>query len=69
LRGPGEEVTLGTMTMTSRGAKAIPKVRELEAVLGGGEGERPTVEVPFDVRTAFGQAKTIEMLKGGTKHP
>jgi Domain of unknown function (DUF1905) len=33
------------------------RVHEFEAVLGGAEGERPIVELPFDVREAYGTAR------------
>src|SRR5262245_47807279 len=33
------------------------RVHEFEAVLGGGEGDRPIVELPFDVREAYGTAR------------
>jgi bacteriocin resistance YdeI/OmpD-like protein/uncharacterized protein DUF1905 len=36
---------------------AMAKRHEFHAVLGGKEGDRPTVEVPFDVRKAFGSAR------------
>jgi hypothetical protein len=40
--------------------------RRFEAVLGGEKGERPWVEVPFDVRAAFGaaRAKVIVTVRG-----
>jgi hypothetical protein len=31
--------------------------KRFEAVLGGGSGDRPTVELPFDVRATFGAAR------------
>jgi hypothetical protein len=31
--------------------------RTFEAVLGGASGDRPTVEIPFDVRAVFGSAR------------
>jgi hypothetical protein len=34
-----------------------PSAREVTAVLGGAAGERPHVEIPFDVREAFGSAR------------
>jgi Bacteriocin-protection, YdeI or OmpD-Associated/Domain of unknown function (DUF1905) len=33
------------------------EVREFEAVVGGGEGRLPLVEVPFDVKEAYGTAR------------
>jgi hypothetical protein len=33
------------------------QVREFEAVVGGGEGRLPLVEVPFDVKDAYGTAR------------
>jgi Bacteriocin-protection, YdeI or OmpD-Associated/Domain of unknown function (DUF1905) len=33
------------------------QVREFEAVVGGGEGRLPLVEVPFDVKEAYGTAR------------
>src|SRR5580704_9973178 len=33
------------------------KPRSFKAVLGGKSGDRPVVEVPFDVRVAFGSAR------------
>jgi hypothetical protein len=32
-------------------------IHEFSAVLGGEQGDRPTVELPFDVRAAFGQVR------------
>src|SRR5512143_3290723 len=36
---------------------ARARAHEFEAVLGGSTGERPSVEIPFDVRAAFGAAR------------
>jgi hypothetical protein len=33
------------------------KVHEFDAVLGGGEGRLPLVELPFDVKEAYGSAR------------
>src|SRR4030095_9841853 len=33
------------------------EAREFEAVVGGGEGRLPLVEVPFDVKEAYGTAR------------
>jgi hypothetical protein len=35
----------------------VAKARSFKAVLGGESGDRPLVEVPFDVRAAFGSAR------------
>ena len=35
----------------------MARAHEFEAVLGGEEGEVPAVEIPFDVREAFGAAR------------
>jgi hypothetical protein len=32
-------------------------VERFSAVLGGDEGERPTVELPFDARERYGKAR------------
>ena len=32
-------------------------MKRFEAILGGDEGERPLVEIPFDVRAVFGAAR------------
>jgi hypothetical protein len=41
-------------------------VREFTAILGGASGERPSVEIPFDVRSEYGaaRAKVIATVKG-----
>jgi bifunctional DNA-binding transcriptional regulator/antitoxin component of YhaV-PrlF toxin-antitoxin module len=35
----------------------IPRVVSFKAVLGGAEGERPLVELPFDAKERFGKAR------------
>lgn len=35
----------------------MPPVESFKAVLGGAEGERPTVELPFDAKERFGKAR------------
>jgi bacteriocin resistance YdeI/OmpD-like protein/uncharacterized protein DUF1905 len=35
----------------------MPKVHWFQAVLGGEEGERPLVELPFDVKAEYGSAR------------
>lgn len=35
----------------------MAKARVFQAVLGGGEGDRPTVEIPFDVSAEYGSAR------------
>src|SRR4051812_38417300 len=35
----------------------MPSIHEFHAVLGGKAGDRPLVEIPFDVRAAFGSAR------------
>ena len=37
--------------------RGMTRARQFEAVLGGKEGDVPSVEVPFDVREAFGAAR------------
>jgi hypothetical protein len=41
-------------------------IRELTAVLGGASGDRPTVEIPFDVKAEYGsaRAKVIATVNG-----
>ena len=35
----------------------MPKVHRFQAVLGGEDGERPLVELPFDVKAEYGSAR------------
>ena len=35
----------------------MTRVREFEAMVGGEAGERPLVELPFDVRATYGEAR------------
>lgn len=48
------------------GSKRRTSAREFTAILGGATGERPSVEVPFDVRSEYGgaRAKVIATVNG-----
>jgi len=39
------------------GSKRRASAREFTAILGGASGERPSVEIPFDVRSEYGSAR------------
>ena len=47
-------------------SKGRTSARKFAAILGGASGERPTVEIPFDVRSEYGaaRAKVIATVNG-----
>jgi Bacteriocin-protection, YdeI or OmpD-Associated/Domain of unknown function (DUF1905) len=46
----------------------MPRVHRFRAVLGGADGERPLVELPFDVKAEYGSARAkVKVMVNGVE--
>lgn len=56
MRGPYERARYTWVAYVTKGLRSA-RVERFSAILGGDDGEHPTVEVPFDVKERYGRAR------------